>query len=272
MAVVDLRRHAVDLEQLPDVLERAVAGPIRHGQPEIGVLALGAVQSVFLVGVPPVLERVADRVAHLLVEPELGQEPIDAVGPREVEIDPRFLVGDAVGELARTERNGGARQARETVEPGPVEGEGLVVRGADDRRLREDLADRLLDARLGQVQGDDAVPVGPHHRGLEPHGVGELGADDAEQGQHEQHREEREPPVSAAGAVGGRPPPPAHPTSCRSRASHAGGFRVLRVIVTGGSAATRPASVVVKLTWTAAGNPSSVAPSQRSSQSASGRR
>src|SRR5207253_6744615 len=101
---------------------------------------------------------------------------------------------------------------------------------------------------------------------------GELGADHAEQGQHEQHREEREPPFSAAGAAVGEPRPPAPSTSCRRRASHAGGFRVLRVIVTGGSSARRPSSVVVTLTWTAAGNPTSLAPSQRSSQSASGRR
>src|SRR5207244_12111107 len=48
VAVVDLRRHAVDLEKLPDVLEGTVAGPIRHGQLEIGVLALGAVEPVVL--------------------------------------------------------------------------------------------------------------------------------------------------------------------------------------------------------------------------------
>ena len=79
VAKVQLRRDPLDLEQLVGVLEVPVAGAVGDRQLEV-VVALGAIGPRGVVGVPPVLDRVDDRVALDLVHAERGQEPLHAVG------------------------------------------------------------------------------------------------------------------------------------------------------------------------------------------------
>src|SRR5439155_24025147 len=67
VAVEEAGRPPADLEQLGDRLEIRVAAPVGEGQLEVVIFTLGPVESVRLVGVPPILERVHDNVAYGLV-------------------------------------------------------------------------------------------------------------------------------------------------------------------------------------------------------------
>ena len=148
---------------------------------------------MLLVGVAPVLERVDDDVAVLLFDPERQQETIDAIGRRGVEVEPGFLVGDAIRILAADELGLRAAEPRQRTPVGGVEGEEAVVLLDDEGGVGDDLANRLLEPGLGEMIADDSVLVRAHGRGLEPHRVRELGADDGHQRHHQQHDQQREP-------------------------------------------------------------------------------
>ena len=207
-ASVNLLGHAADLEQLGRVLEGAVSRPVGHRQLEVVVLALCAVDPVEIVGVLPVLERVIDDVARLLVEPDGRQETVHAIRCRRIEIDPGLLVSDPVRELAGAEGDALARQLGETdgkcrARRRAQEDERAVHVGRLHVAWAQNLPDALLDGRLGQMGGHHAIPVGADHGGLEAHGHRELGNDDAKERQHEHHGQEGKAAIIAHGVVTG---------------------------------------------------------------------
>ena len=191
----------MDLEELGDRLEVGVVRAVGERQLEVEVLALGTVEPVLFVRVAPVLERVADDVARALVEPEAElQEAVEAVGPCGVEVDPRLLVGDPVRVLAALEVHFVPGQLREREAVGRVEREAPVLVEAHDGGPRggggagpgDDLARRLRHRRLGEVTAEDPVLVRADGGRFEPHRVGELGADDADDRHHEEDDDQRE--------------------------------------------------------------------------------
>ena len=123
----------------------------------------------------------------------------------------------------------------------------LVVADPDVAVVGHDLADRLLQAGVGQVTGDQRFLVGAGGRRFESHRVRELGADDGDEREDQQHGHQGEPAL-AAHRRGRRPP-------------HCGGA-IGNDTVSGGSAATRPLSVVVTVSFTARGVALASAPSQ----------
>ena len=177
-------------------LEVRVVRAIRHRELQIVVVALGAVEPVLLVRVAPVLDRVDDRVADALVEPQGQQEPVDAIGRRGVDVEAGLLVGDAIRVLTGAQLGLLALEPRQRAPVGGVEREQAVVVFDHERGVGHDLADRLLEGRLGQVAADDPVLVGADRRGLEPHRVRELGADDRDQRQDQQDDQQREPALA----------------------------------------------------------------------------
>src|SRR3989442_2447338 len=246
-AVVDRRRHALDLQQLGDRVEVAVLGAVGQRQLEVVVFALRAVDAIVVVGIAPVLKAVADGVALGLVETERQEQPVHAVGGGGVEVEARLLVGGPVGELADAQRHVGPRPALELLAVAGVEGQVAVLGQDRVGDVARDLPNGLLDGRLGEVGGGQRVLVGAHGGGLEPHRVGELGAQHADHGQHEEHGDE------------GEAAPAAHRTAPVVRS----------VTVMGGSVCARPLTVAPSFSCTPRGIALTSWPSQVSTQSPS---
>jgi hypothetical protein len=120
-----------------------------------------------------------------------------AVGRGRVDVDPRLLVGDLVRELAPAERDVLERQPLDQGAVALVEAKRLVVAPGHERPVPDQLAHGLVDGGLRQVRAGDALLPGPDGRGLQSHRVRELGADDAEQPEHEHDGEQREPALRA---------------------------------------------------------------------------
>src|SRR5262249_31148255 len=114
-------------------------------------------------------------------------------------------------------------------------------------RVRQDLADRLLHAGLGQVAAKHAVAVRPHHARLEPHREGELGDHDRQERQHEDDREQGESALVAG------------------MAAHLHGAFTRMDTSTGGCSTAWPPTIAVSVTSTAFGSERSCTPSHCSS-------
>ena len=208
MAEVHLRRDPLDLEQLVGVLEVPVARAVGNRQLEVVVLALGAIGPRGVVRVPPVLDRVDDRVALDLLHADRGRGAA-ACGRRHPRIDvqPPLLVADAIGEGARAERHPRALERRQPLERSAArrdreERDLAILVQPVDVGVTQDLPDRLLDPRLRQVAREHAVAVGADHARLEAHREGELGDQDRQKRHHEDDGEQREAALVARRSQG----------------------------------------------------------------------
>src|SRR5262245_5886914 len=100
----------------------------------------------------------------------------------------------------------GAGQLRQRLRSGSglrdlIEDDLSVLVETVNRGIVDDLANGLLDPGLGQVTRQEPIPVRLHHRGLEPHGEGELGHHHPQEGHHERDGYEGEAALIATGAV-----------------------------------------------------------------------
>src|SRR5213078_948410 len=159
-----------------------------------------------------------------------------------VDVDPRLLVGDPVRVLAASELDLVPGQLRQRELVGGVERHQPVLVEGDVGPAADDLAHRLRHRRLGQVTAENPVLVRADGGRLEPHRVGELGADDAHDRHHEEDDDQREPALAGHGA----------PT-CRET-------------VSGGSVWARPLSVVPRAIRTARGRALVCSPSHVSAK------
>jgi hypothetical protein len=101
-----------------------------------------------------------------LFQAERDQQLIKPSAPNglttSVHVDPRMLVGNAVGELPGAQLYGLPGKARQGLLRAPVERQRAIVGMTDQQRLvgdGEDLPSRLLDASLREVHRDDAFLV-----------------------------------------------------------------------------------------------------------------